>query len=223
MKHAVSVVTQPAEGGDEVITYVAFDTGTATQFKVTAAFNEAAEAMIGALGGGAGITVVDTAGPVPSLFVPVTVMVYVVPLVSPVSEHILPPRVEHVALPGVATTVYVTSGVFPVHVTTAPESAGTVTSDETCNGIPVGMYSNLLGVCGDRPALKYVIRFSVALVLSQFHAGVSPLANDIGAIDNDCRYRAIAPLTNGVAIDVPERVAYVFVLPLRYGYAETIC
>jgi hypothetical protein len=51
------------------------------------------------------MTVVVAAGLVPSMFVPVTVMEYCVPFVSPMREHEFPPDVEHEKLPGVATAV----------------------------------------------------------------------------------------------------------------------
>ena len=47
----------------------------------------------------------------------------------------------------------------------------------------------------------------VALPLSQVHAAVGPVVNDVGADDTVCKYRAIAPTTNGEAIDVPVKLA----------------
>ncbi len=128
--------------------------GTATQVNVTDEFDDIADAITGALGGDAGTTVVVAIGPDPSLLVPVTVMVYVVPFTNPVSKQESPPTVEHDEFPGVATAVYVTPETFPIHVTTAPPSDGTVVNDWTCGGIPGGTYSKRFGVCVTRFALK---------------------------------------------------------------------
>ena len=75
MVHVVAVVVHPADAGTDVTTYVTFCAETAAQRKVTDAFNDVVLAIDGASGGGAGITVVAATGPVPSLFVPVTVTV----------------------------------------------------------------------------------------------------------------------------------------------------
>ena len=104
--HDVAVVVHPADGGLDVTTYVAFDVVTAPQLNVTAAFNDDATAAVGTVSGTDGTTVVVAAGPVPSLLVPSTEMVYVVPFVNPLMRHELPPLLEHVAFPGVATAVY---------------------------------------------------------------------------------------------------------------------
>ncbi len=47
IKHEVAVVAQPADGGLEVTTYVAFDAVTAPQLNVTAAFKDDATAADG--------------------------------------------------------------------------------------------------------------------------------------------------------------------------------
>jgi hypothetical protein len=54
-----------------------------------------------------GVTGADGAdgGPVPTLFVAVTVKVYAVPFTRPVTAHDRPPALEHVAPPGLAVTV----------------------------------------------------------------------------------------------------------------------
>ena len=51
--------------------------------------------------------------------------------------------------------------------------------------------------------MKYVIALSVAFVLNQFHAAVCPVVELVGTDATVCKYRARAPVTNGVAIDVP--------------------
>ncbi len=72
--HDVVVVVQPTDGGDDVTTYVAFGID-ADHTNATAAFFEAAVIVAGASGGRPATTVVVAGGLVPSLFVPVTVMV----------------------------------------------------------------------------------------------------------------------------------------------------
>lgn len=105
MVHAVDVVTQPFDGGDDVTTYVALGAAAALHVKPTAAFLATTAFTSGASGGTPAVTVVVAGGLVPSLFAPVTVMVYVEPSVRPMRVHELPPTVLHDALPGVATAV----------------------------------------------------------------------------------------------------------------------
>ena len=72
------------------------------------AFSTTATTLVGAPGTVAGVTALDglLAGPVPTLLVAVTVKVYVVPFVSPVTVHASGPLVHvHVATPGLAVTV----------------------------------------------------------------------------------------------------------------------
>ena len=47
----------------------------------------------------------------------------------------------------------------------------------------------------------------VALALNHVHAAVVPVVNEVGTDDTVCKYRAIAPTTNGEAIDVPVKLA----------------
>jgi hypothetical protein len=68
--------------------------------------------------------------------------------------------------------------------------------------------------------LKGVIAPSVTLPRNHVHAAVGPVAKFVGATSSTCRYRATAPATNGAAIEVPDCVAYVFVMPERNGYAD---
>lgn len=149
--------------------YVAPGTVDAAHTKATSAFLILVEIVAGASGGKPATTVVVAPAPVPSLLVPVTVMVYEDPFVSPVSVQVFPPTVLHEKLPGVATAVYVASGILLDHETTAPAFAGSAVSEVTCAGGPGGMYNNKF--C---PTWLYtgVGLPVVAFVLSQFHAVV---------------------------------------------------
>jgi hypothetical protein len=101
----------------------------------------------GASGGKPATTVVDAAGLVPSLLVPVTEMVYEEPFVNPINVHVVPPTVEQVAFPGVAVAVYVTPATLPNHDTTAPEFVGKAVREVTCcGGMPDGTNNNRFAV-----------------------------------------------------------------------------
>lgn len=50
----------------------------------------------------------------------------------------------------------------------------------------------------------------MALLLTHDQPAAMPVVASVGALGSDSKYRAKAPVTNGAAIDVPDKSAYVF-------------
>ena len=76
---------------------------------------------------------VDVVPPVPTPFVPLTVIVYIDPFVNPLIVHVDAVD-EQDRPPGVAVAVYVTPGSAPVHVTTDERSPRVAETDRTVTG-----------------------------------------------------------------------------------------
>ena len=95
-----------------------------------------------------GVTAVDAAdaGPVPFALVAVTVKVYIVPFVRPVTLHVSAPVVEHDAPPGLAVTVYA--------VIALPPSDAGASHDTVASALPATAVTD----CGDSGAERMVYR-----------------------------------------------------------------
>ena len=111
MVHEVALVVQSAPPGDAVAVYEATGVPPVSEGVVhdTAASPSpgVAETAVGGCGGASGVTEADVCDAllVPTMLVAVTVTVYVVPLVRPVTVHEVAPVVVQLWLPGEVVTV----------------------------------------------------------------------------------------------------------------------
>src|SRR5665648_624107 len=106
------IMVAVAPPGDAVTVYPVIDEppllAGAVQLTVAEAFPGVADTAVGAPGTVLGVTaaLATDASEVPTLLVAVTVNVYAVPLVNPVTVPVVAPDVDTVAPPGDAVTVY---------------------------------------------------------------------------------------------------------------------
>jgi hypothetical protein len=145
-----------------------------------------AATCVGALGRSSGSTALDgvDVGPTPRTFMAATTKVYVVPLVSPLTVHVVAPVVVQVFPPGVAVTVYLVTGEPPlfgaVHTTLADPLPAVATTLDGGPGTVEGVSALGAVVAGPAPlgfcaatVTVYVVPFTKPVMVADVEIGAT--------------------------------------------------